>query len=1001
MLPAFLSELASKFVRTRKARRSLCMVSRSRPLYLEALEDRNLLSSFTPLALVGEISWSQPLSPGSSSSTTTSTSVQSLGSSFPSSSGPASLALMSTHEQISVTSGAGLGGISFNVMLIEVGLMGNTDASSGGGQGPGSGSPVMSGTSGGGGQENIGGGGQGNNGGLLDVNAGGNYSGTADSPITFSATATNSNGQSIAGVIYTWSFGDGTTTTGQAVNHTYAAAGSYQVKVTASDAEGDQVSATTTAAVTNALGTSPDTSPYITTPYLSIPNFGAHPTIYTVKSGNWSDPTIWSLGRTPQAGDIVDINPGTTVTYNVDDATDAVPLNTLEIQPTATLTFATNINTHICVGNFLVLQGGSLIVGTAANPIAPNVSAVIDIANQALNTTLDPNQFGTGLIVLGNITTHGAVKTPYLTLAQEAHAGDTQLHLATAVTGWQAGDILYLPDTRQLPYLYENYTYTSEIEQLTVQSVSADGLTVTLTAPLKYDHLGAHDANGVLDYLPQVMNVTRNAMIASQDVAAGVSDTRGYTLFTDRANVDIENTGFCELGRTNITDIVQDIASGGNLTYNIPGTSYYNSSMPINFPDRTAMTMLDLIGPTTPQANGYQFTLTGNAVNADCVVCTGGTADYLTPSQSQWGIVLNNSYYGLIQNNDVFNVAGAGIGVEDAASSYNRFDGNFVANVVGDGSRVDQSFQGDAFWFHNPNNYITNNIATDVNGAIKSAWGYGFDIDATYDGTVKIPISQGADPSVSGQSKSINMNDTPILAFSGNEVYGATADGMTLWWIGTVGDGYYTDVQTSVIKNFVAWNFSHFAFYGYPTNNVTIDGMVIRGDASQLNNGNNPVTGIVFDDYMTHDLVVENSDIQGMGTGIYAPYMVGRTGTMDTTVIENSYLDNTVDILIAPPRSTNGASGLSPQTLDITSVQFSHPSAAPQSWWYDVSMDYITSDAQGTSNMSIPQYVYVTNYNDVQGDNFQVFYTQSPSPTGTVPAGATTKQYINGYVEPD
>lgn len=998
MFPAFLSELALKLGRTCKTRQIIRKPSRSRPPCLEALEDRDLLSTFIPIALVGENSWSQPLPPGSNSGTTTNTSLQSLGMTF----GSASLAVQTTHEQISVSYGPGLGGETFNVMLIQLGLMENTSGPGGGGQGQGGGSPVNSGpisggsqgnSSGGGQGNNSGGGGQGNNSSLLTVNAGGPYSGTADSPISLSATATNSSGQNITAATYTWSFGDGTTATGQTVNHTYTAAGSYQVKVTSTDAEGNQGSATTRAAVNPATSTQPDTDPYITTPYLSIPNFGAHPTIYSVKSGNWSDPTIWSLGRTPQAGDIVDINPGTTVTYNVNDSTDAIPLNTLEIQPTATLTFQTNINTQICVGNFLVLQGGSLVVGTAANPIAANVHANIDIANLPLNPTTDPNQFGDGLIGLGNVTMHGATMVPYATLSQEAHAGDTVLHFATPVTGWQVGQDILLPDTRQLPYMYQNYTYTSEIEDMVIQSISADGLTVTLTAPLKYDHLGAHDANGVLDYLPQVMNNNRNIMISSQSFTG----TRGYTLFTDRANVDIEYAGFCELGRTNITDIVQNnIAGNGNLVYNTPGAPYYNSSMPANFADRTAMTMLDLIGPTTPQADGYQFTLIGNEVDND------GDGNANNPSNIQWGIVLNHSYYGLIQDNDVYSVAGAGIGVEDHASSYNRFDSNFVFNVSGTGNRTDQSFQGDAYWFGNPNNYITNNLATDINGSIKAFYGYGYDIDATYAGTVAIPLAQGDDPSVSGQSKSINMNDTPILAFTGNEVYGATACGMTLWWIGTFGDTYYTDAQQSVVKNFVAWNFSNLGAFIYPVNNLTIDGMVMRGDASQLSNGYNQVTGITCSDYMTHSLVIENSDIQGMGTGIVAPYLVGRTSSMDTTVIENSYLDNTVNIDISPVRSTNGTSGaLSPQTLDINNVQFAHPSAASQSGWCDIAMSYVTSDATGTSDMSIPQYVYVTNYNDVSGDNFQVFYTQSPSPTGTVPSGATKMTYINGYVEPD
>src|SRR5262249_37795452 len=150
--------------------------------------------------------------------------------------------------------------------------------------------------------------------------------------------------------------------------------------------------------------------------------------------------------------------------------------------------------------------------------------------------------------------------------------------------------------------------------------------------------------------------------------------------------VDIEYAGFCELGRT------LNAATG-----------------PSNPADRYAMTMLDLLGPTTPQANGYQFTLIGNEVD---------NAGDGKPNNNnvQWGIALNNSHYGLIQKNDVGDVAGDGIGVEDGASSYNRFDANFVGNVTGTSGRLDGNVKGTAFWFHNPNNYVTNNIATDING---------------------------------------------------------------------------------------------------------------------------------------------------------------------------------------------------------------------------------------------------------------------------------------------
>jgi hypothetical protein len=749
---------------------------------------------------------------------------------------------------------------------------------------------------------------------------------------------------------------------------TPSATGTYTFTIAATDSSNPNLTGSQAYTLT-VTAVSPITSPTITTNYLTIPNFGATPNIYSVANGNWSSASTWSLGRVPTTGDIVNIYPGTAVTYDVNST---AALNTLEIQPTGTLTFRTDISTEVVVGNFMVLSGGSLIVGTATNPVAANVTANIVIANQAINTKNDPSQFGTGLIVMGTLTMHGATKTPYATLSQEPHAGDTVLHFASAVTGWQAGDDPILPDTRQITGDgATGYKYQPQWERVTIQSVSSDGLTVYLTSPLQYSHLGAYDANGVLDYLPQVVDDNRNIMVSSQSMTG----TRGYTLYTAGANVDIEYAGFCELGRT-----INAAPSSSNVA------------------DRYAMTMLDLIGPTTPQPDGYQFTLIGDEVDND------GDGNPKNPSNIQWGIAVNNSYYGLIQYNDVWSVAGVGIGVEDPSASYNKFDSNFVGNVTGTSNRLDQQLQGDGFWFHNPNNYITNNIASDINGSSWDVFSYGYDIDASTGtlgggiGTVSIAAYQGADPSQPGQSIQINMNDTPLLQFSGNEMYGATQSGMTIWWIGTYGDAFYSDAKLSTVETFTAWDFTTRGYYGYPSNNVTIDNMVVRGDESQLGSAYIYIQGINFDDYMTRNLVIQNCNIQGMATGVECPFMVGRVTAMDTTLIQNCYLDNTVDIDLSPPRSVNGSDSLSPMTLNITNDVFAHPSTANSSWWYDISMSYITSDSLGTSNMSIPQYVYVTSYNGIADDDFQVFYSQSPAPTGTLPPGTSPMALILGLV---
>src|SRR5262249_31970469 len=111
-------------------------------------------------------------------------------------------------------------------------------------------------------------------------------------------------------------------------------------------------------------------------------------------------------------------------------------------------------------------------------------------------------------------------------LAAEPKAGATTLSLAAPATGWQVGDNLVLPDTRQLFDTNRGANYVAQEENLKIQSISADGLTITLTAPLQFNHLGARDAKGVLNYLPHVADLSRNVVIHS----ANATGNRGQVL---------------------------------------------------------------------------------------------------------------------------------------------------------------------------------------------------------------------------------------------------------------------------------------------------------------------------------------------------------------------------------------------------------------------------------------------------------------------------------------
>ena len=662
-----------------------------------------------------------------------------------------------------------------------------------------------------------------------------------------------------------------------------------------------------------------------------VPRICADVDVASVASGAWSSASTWSTGKVPAAGDAVLVRADTRVSYDV--VSDA---NVQCVDVEGVLTFRPDRSTRMRVGTMTVLETGRLEVGTADTPVAGNVTAEIVILDQPVDTIRDPDQLTRGLVGLGTVRMHGALKTPtFSRVVAEPLAGQTVLRLSQPVSGWNVGDALVLPDTRQLMQGERGENYAPQWEEHRVAAIS--GSAITVSDPLAYDHRGARDGAGVVELLPHVGNVSRNVIVRSENPAG----TRGHVLFNNRADVDIRYTLFKGLGRTRM-GVLNSVEYGADEEVRRTGTNQIG---------RYSLHFHHTFGPTTPQANGHQFTIIGNAID----------------DASKWGITVHNSHYGLIQDNVVYNSRGAGIVAEDGTESFNVFEHNFSMRSEGSGdfaprsgyggAQTDPGGEGVGFWLRGPNNVVRNNVAADVDAV-------GFGIAAGPLGEVRIPAFKGADPSKDGEYRLVDANDVPLLEFTGNEAYGAIHTGVAIGWNGTLSDSR-------------VWHASRYAVTALLLDRLTIDGFVGRGDAAVLSDVMENPTGIWFGDYAAKSIRVRNANIQGLRVGVASPF-IHRTVTESgrgegVATIEDSYFRDYVGVAVATAYTQSATAAGIKKDVVIRNSRF-EPLVGAAVGQYSpaaVSMNY--GMAPGDLARREPAIVY--DFNGKAGDTFRVFYS--------------------------
>lgn len=217
--------------------------------------------------------------------------------------------------------------------------------------------------------------------------------------------------------------------------------------------------------------------------------------IYSLKSGNASDTTVWSGGVVPVSGDRVLISSGHTVTLDGtyewgDDTISTIVINTVSTTASifieGTLKASRSVNSQLTGNGHILVNArtgvfGMYDCGTAADPIPDGVTHTCILNKSAV---LANGKYGFQLAssstnLQGKFSSHGVYRKRNAALVGAVSVGATSAVVSDA-TGWAVGDqIIFAPTTT---YNYEDIRTIS-----TITAGSGTQATITFAA-LTYAH---------------------------------------------------------------------------------------------------------------------------------------------------------------------------------------------------------------------------------------------------------------------------------------------------------------------------------------------------------------------------------------------------------------------------------------------------------------------------------------------------------------------------------
>ncbi|PNY35338.1 hypothetical protein C2E31_17575 [Rhodopirellula baltica] len=485
----------------------------------------------------------------------------------------------------------------------------------------------------------------------------------------------------------------------------------------------------------------------IVTPHDVIPRFAADPDVVAIRDGDWSNPNTWSTHQVPRLDAIVSIPKTIDVIYDVANPT---PIDSLEIG--GSLSFDTHEHSSLWVTNLMVLPTGELTIGTEGDRVAASAEIVVR------DTELDPtdySEFGTGVIIFGAFTAHGAEKTTAVRLTSGLETGASTGSIDQVPSNWDINDRLLIPETVQ-SLTQKNVPVVQDSEVVALTAI--DGQEISF-APLTFAHPGTPLNPFGVERYAHVANLTRNIVIRSENPEG----TRGHMLAAGNASVEVDSVDFQSLGRTSADEpIDQTVIENGEVVH---------------------------FGDNAVGRYSFHFHhVTGEISFTNSVV----------EENLRWGVVIHDTDDGYFAGNIVYDTDGAGFMLEDGSETGNLLENNLVIKVDGghqtDDKRAGVSWHrdwrderfletgtdGSGFWGRSSSNLFVGNTVYD-------AVGYGYNFNGYY---------RNEDRPTEGFHHQIEL-------FQNNEVV-ASKGGLWLTW--SQGQGRIDQYERQTFESLLAWN---------------------------------------------------------------------------------------------------------------------------------------------------------------------------------------------------